>query len=138
MDRNADRETVMKVLAVDDNELNLKLIATLLEARGHQACAITDPTTVLQAALDFRPDIVLLDIAMPGRDGIEVMRDLRACQSLRNLPIHALTAHDTGTIIDHVGPSGFTSVLRKPCTIDRLLSLLEETAAAKDRLANAG
>jgi two-component system cell cycle response regulator DivK len=118
----------MKVLAVDDNLLNLKLITTLLESRGHDVLAISTPMTVVAEARAFHPDLILLDIAMPDRDGIEVMHDLRGCADLRGLPIHALTAHSTDSLHEHVGENGFTSIVRKPCSMDRLLELLGEAA----------
>lgn len=120
----------MRILAIDDNLLNLKLIDTLLTARGHSVQALNAPMEAVAVAQSFRPDIILLDIAMPDRDGIEVMRDLRACPELRNVPIHALTAHNSEAITEHVGGNGFTSIVRKPCSMDRLLALLNEPATA--------
>jgi hypothetical protein len=93
--RKPHERDAMKVLAVDDNLLNLKLITTLLQSRGHDVRAVGTPNTVVEEARAFRPDVVFLDIAMPDRDGVAVMQDLRGCAELRGLPIHALTAHTT-------------------------------------------
>lgn len=120
----------MKVLTIDDNPLNLKLIRAMLEPHGHQVQAVNRPARAVAAALDFRPDVILLDIAMPGRDGIQVMRDLRACAELRSVPIHALTALAMEGLQQHVAPDAFTSIVRKPCAKDRLLALLENAAVS--------
>ncbi|MGE5476789.1 MAG: response regulator [Bacteroidales bacterium] len=118
----------MKVLTIDDNPLNLKLLSAMLEPHGHQVLTVSTPASAVSAALEFRPDIILLDIAMPGRDGIQVMHDLRARQELKATPIHALTALAMEGLQQHVAPDGFTSIIRKPCGKERLLALVEDAA----------
>lgn len=118
----------MKVLTIDDNPLNLKLIEAMLAPHGFQVRAVETSSMAVPAALEFRPDVILLDIAMPGRDGIQVMRDLRACAELKATPIHALTALAMEGLQQHVAPDAFTSILRKPCGKDRLLAVLEHGA----------
>lgn len=116
----------MKVLTIDDNPLNLKLVCAALEPHGHDVRTVGSPTEAVPAALEFRPDVILLDIAMPGRDGIQVMQDLRAREELQATPIHALTALTMGDLQRHVAPDGFNSIVRKPCSKERLLALLEQ------------
>lgn len=114
----------MKVLAIDDNPLNLRLICAMLEPMGYQVHSLSIPDAAVATALKLRPDVILLDIAMPGRDGVQVMQDLRAQAALQAVPIHALTALSMDNLQQHVGPQAFTSILRKPCGKDRLLAVL--------------
>jgi CheY-like chemotaxis protein len=66
-----------RVLVVDDNVDAATTLQLLLKSLGHEACAVYDGQQALVTALSFRPDVVLLDIGMPGLDGYEVARRLR-------------------------------------------------------------
>ena len=78
-----------RVLVVDDNVDAATTLNLLLKSLGHETCVVYDGVQALKMAVDFRPDIVLLDIGMPGLDGYEVARRLRAlrrtlrCESLQ-------------------------------------------------------
>lgn len=121
----------MRVLAVDDNELNLKLISEALSSRGHTVSTVRDPSRAIAEAEAFGPHVVLLDIAMPGTDGIELMRRFRDHPRLGAVPIYALTAHDDVEMKGLTQGGGFTEVLRKPCSIGRLLDLVGQADNAR-------
>lgn len=120
----------MKVLAIDDNQLNLKLIDSALGSHGHEVRLLEQPADAVAVALEFQPELVLLDIEMPNRNGVEVMRDLRRCPGLTDIPIYAFTAMESEMVAAYVNPGEFTGVVRKPYSLRGLLALLAEAQKA--------
>ena len=83
-----------RILVVDDIEANVRLLQAKLEAEYYEVLTARDGPEALKAAVEARPDIVLLDVMMPGMDGFEVCRRLRADQATRHIPIVMVTALD--------------------------------------------
>jgi two-component system cell cycle response regulator DivK len=81
-----------KVLIVDDNALNIELAAFVLEAAGFAVDVATDATQVRPRIDVSRPDLVLMDIQLPGVDGLEVTRQLKADPATRGIAVAAFTA----------------------------------------------
>jgi CheY-like chemotaxis protein len=117
----------MRILAVDDDDLVLRLLSTVLEAHGHTVATVRDARDVIEVSDRFRPDLVFLDIAMPHRDGVSLMGELRASRQGAEIPIYALTASHYSQVQHCVGQGGFTGVLRKPCSMKTLLRLTADT-----------
>jgi CheY-like chemotaxis protein len=84
--------TASRVLIVDDNPVNLKLTASVLEFAGYQILAATDANQALAVIRQTPPDLILMDIALPGMDGLTLTRQLKADPATRHIPIVALTA----------------------------------------------
>jgi CheY-like chemotaxis protein len=80
------------VLVIDDNPVNLKLAAEVLSADGHTVIRAEDAEQALSLLETQMPDLVLTDIALPGMDGLELTRRLKADPRYRHLPVVALTA----------------------------------------------
>jgi CheY-like chemotaxis protein len=102
------------VLCIDDDRLLLSMLCDAIEVQGYQALLATDGPSGIETAKNARPDVILLDVMMPGMTGIEVCRRLRAEPELRDTPIILLTAlPDLG--LDAEGQAaGATLTLRKP------------------------
>ena len=83
-----------RILVVDDIEANVRLLQAKLEAEYYEVIAARDGPEALKLAVDTRPDIVLLDVMMPGMDGFEVCRRLRDDVATRHIPIVMITALD--------------------------------------------
>jgi diguanylate cyclase (GGDEF)-like protein len=83
-----------RILVVDDEERNRRLLAAMLEAEGHVALEAADGTQALELARQSPPDLVLLDIMMPGMDGYEVVRALKANAVTKAIPVVMVTALD--------------------------------------------
>ena len=81
-----------QILVVDDNPVNIEVLETILEPRGHIVVGATSGAEALLAVAAAPPDLVLLDVVMPGLDGLEVCRRLRAEPTTRALPIILITA----------------------------------------------
>ena len=80
-----------KILAVDDNSINLAVIEELLESR-YNLMTVSTGTDALKMAQEFRPDLIILDIMIPGMDGYEVCRQIRKSSSLRHTKIIMVSA----------------------------------------------
>ena len=83
-----------RILVVDDIEANVRLLQAKLEAEYYEVLTAKDGPEALKAAAESRPDIVLLDVMMPGMDGFEVCRRLRADPATRHIPVVMVTALD--------------------------------------------
>jgi CheY-like chemotaxis protein len=80
------------ILVVDDNPINLKLASDVLEAAGFSIVRAVDAEQAQSILIDLVPDLILMDIALPGMDGLTLSRKLKVDIRLRTVPIVALTA----------------------------------------------
>jgi CheY-like chemotaxis protein len=83
----------MKVLLVEDNELNSDMLSRRLQRHGCEVVLAVDGETAMTQAADTLPDVILMDISLPQRDGLEVTRELKANPVTQHIPVIALTAH---------------------------------------------
>ena len=114
------RETPRRMLIVDDNEDSARSMAALQRLRGHETrTAFTGPAAVA-AAGEFAPEVVLLDIGLPGMDGYEVARRLRALPALSGAFLVAMTGYGSEEDRAHAQAAGFDEYLVKPVDLDLL------------------
>lgn len=113
------------VLIVDDVVDNLALISLDLQQQGYRVVTASDGEKAVRVASLTRPHIILMDIAMPGVDGLEATRKLREDAALRNTPVIALTAYDTGGFRRAAADAGFDGYLTKPIDFERLHELIK-------------
>jgi len=119
-----------RVLAVDDEEDFLGLVKLNLErTRRYEVRTLTDPDGVLEVAREFRPDVILLDVIMPGKDGIELVNELNADPGLRATPVIMLTALASGNVSGGASKDGML-YLAKPVEMKRLVHCIEEHVKA--------
>lgn len=102
------------MLLVEDNEDNRTIYSTVLRYLGYQVIEAVDGLEAIALARSERPDIVLMDISIPGIDGWEATRVLREDPATRGIPIVALTAHALADDRERAAKAGFTSYLAKP------------------------
>ena len=81
-----------EILVIDDNPTNLKLVSDLLEFEGHRILKAVDAEVAQVVLSGTLPSLILMDIALPGMDGLTLTRKLKADQRTRHIPIVALTA----------------------------------------------
>lgn len=115
------------VLVVEDHEDAREAVRCLLEVCGHQVEVASDGTSALSTALALRPDVVLMDIGIPGIDGFEVARQLRATEAGKSMLLIALTGYGQPQDRQRALECGFDRHLVKPIDPDALFSLLETT-----------
>lgn len=109
-----------KIVVVEDSADNRLLLQAILESE-YALEEYASGAEALRGLRRARPDLVLLDISLPGMDGVEVLREIRADQGLRTLPVVALTAHamlgDRERFID----AGFDAYVAKPILDEEVL-----------------
>jgi len=86
-------ETMARILLVEDNEMNRDMLSRRLIRRGYEVTMAIDGPAGIASAIENRPDLILMDISLPGMDGWEVSKVLRARPETASIPIIALTAH---------------------------------------------
>ena len=105
-----------KILIVEDNPDNLKLFRAILAMKGHQVTALPTGDGLLPAIAETRPDLLLMDIQLPGKDGYELLKEVRNSQ-WRSLGVIALTAHARGQDEERGRDAGFDGYITKPIDI---------------------
>ena len=114
------------ILVVDDNPSNLRLASTLLDEFGTQVVQADSGKKAIEAILNQRPDLVLMDIQMPDMDGLETTRRIRNLSpQYEQLPIVALTAHALPEERERFMQSGLNDLLTKPIDEERLARLIQ-------------
>lgn len=124
--------TDIHVLVADDNAINRKLITTLLGQRGIQTIEAEDGKGALHTALNNDFDLILMDIRMPGLNGIEVTEQLRAEKTDKHTPIIALTAHALPHEIETFLNAGMNACITKPVLDHQLFDLIDKYALAAE------
>ena len=114
----------LRVLVVDDNVDTVTTLALLVKESGHDARTAFDGPTVLEAALDYRPNVVLLDIGLPGLNGFEVAKRLRQQPALQNVVLVAMTGYGQESDRQRSQEAGFDHHLVKPGDLGKVLQIL--------------
>ncbi len=114
----------LRVLVVDDMRDVTSMLSTLLRKFGHDVRTANNGLTALQFALDFRPNVVLLDIGLPGIDGFEVAKRMRREPLLNNVTLIALTGYGQETDKQQAREAGFDHYLVKPADIRKVQEIL--------------
>jgi PAS domain S-box-containing protein len=127
----APRGAARRVLVVDDNDDSADMVRLFLEDLGHEIRVASDGPTALEAAASFAPEMVLLDIGLPGLSGYEVAERMRHIPSCIDIPIIAMTGYARDTDRAQAERAGFTAHLAKPISIDRLETLVHELAGCR-------
>ena len=105
------------ILIVEDNEKNLKLVRDVLHFHGFRTLEAINGEEAVAMARQHLPDLVLMDIALPGIDGVEVARQLKAEPSTAATPIVALTASVMEADRARFGAAGFAGLIAKPIDV---------------------
>lgn len=111
---------VATVLIVEDNPDHLRILEFALSRAGHEVITAEEGTLGVDLARRARPDLILLDIALPGLDGHEVCRELKADSALAEIPIVMLTALGSAEEEARARRSGVTEFLSKPFDPDEV------------------
>ena len=104
------------ILIVEDSPDNMKLFRTLLTLKGHQVTGLPGGEELFATLEAGRPDLVLMDIQMPGKDGYALLAELRE-SAFRDLPVIALTAHAMAGDREKAIAAGFNGYITKPIDI---------------------
>ena|SRR5437870_5317430 len=114
-----------KILLIEDNELNRDMLSRRLQKRGYAVVTAVDGETGIAMAQAEAPALILMDVSLPGIDGWEATRRLRAAPPTSHIPIVALTAYATPSDRDKALAVGCDDFDTKPIELPRLLEKIE-------------
>jgi CheY-like chemotaxis protein len=109
------------ILLVDDYPDALDVWGLYLRAEGFSVLTAADGPTALAVATQEHPDLIVLDLELPGKSGIEVAATLRAQPSTRDIPLIAATGYSHSKQLDLARETGFNAIVIKPCDPDALV-----------------
>ncbi len=117
------------ILVVEDNPANMTLATFLLESAGHTAIRATDAEAGLSLAREGRPDLILMDIQLPGIDGLTAISLLKSDAATRDIPVIALTALAMKGDEERIRASGCDGYIAKPMRYKEFLETIETQLA---------
>ncbi len=101
-------------MVVEDHPVNMKLVRDLLEMEGFEVVSCADAESALERLKSIRPDMILMDVGLPGMDGLELTRLLKADEKTKHIKIIAVTAFAMKTDKDKVMEAGCDGYIAKP------------------------
>jgi CheY-like chemotaxis protein len=116
---------MFKILLVEDNEFNRDMLSRRLQRRGFRVAVAEDGERGIEAAHSEKPDLILMDMDLPVLDGWEATRRLKADDSLKSIPIIALTAHALQSDCDRAYQAGCDDFATKPIEFVELMSKID-------------
>src|SRR5438046_4102835 len=105
------------VLIVEDNDKNMKLARDLLEMRGYRVLSAGTAEDGVRIAREQRPDLILMDVQLPGMDGFAALRELRSDPTTRGLIVAAFTASVMKEDVARIESEGFDGYIAKPISV---------------------
>ena len=113
------------ILIIEDNEKNLKLVRDVLQVKGYETIEAMTGEDGLVLAASRKPDLVLMDIQLPGINGIEALRAMRADPATAHIPAIAVTASVMQQDRKHIMEAGFDAYLGKPLDLREFLATVK-------------
>lgn len=120
-----------RILVVEDNEMNMQLFEYLLEESGFEIVKATTGEEALKLATSEKPDLILMDIHLPGMDGLSVVRELKAGGEMEGVPILALTAHAMRGDKDRFLQAGCDGYISKPIDVKTFIPSIRQFLGAE-------
>jgi len=115
---------MFKILVVEDNVANMKLATFILESAGHTVLGARDAETGLTIARTDQPDLILMDIQLPGMDGLQATALLKKDEATRAIPVIALTALAMKGDEERIRAAGCDGYVAKPMRYQELLAVI--------------
>ena len=114
-----------KILLIEDNEMNRDMLSRRLIRRGYEVAVAVDGAQGVAMAQSEKPDLVLMDLSLPGIDGWEATRRIKAGADTKHLPVIGLTAHAMAGDREKALEAGCDDYDTKPIELDRLIGKIE-------------
>ena len=115
-----------RVLIVEDNEKNMKLVRDVLQATGYSTLEATTGEEAIELSLSQAPALVLMDVQLPGIDGVEALERMRQNERTASIPVLALTAQAMSGDRERFLEAGFDGYLAKPVDVGELIEAVRE------------
>ncbi|KEO87740.1 chemotaxis protein CheY [Erythrobacter longus] len=114
------------IMVVEDNDLNRKLFCDVLKAQGFEVKPIADGNEVLSAAREISPDLIIMDIQLPGISGVDLIEAAKKETSLKDIPVLAVTAFAAKGDEEKIREAGAAGYLSKPVSIIPFMNAVKE------------
>ena len=114
------------ILIVEDNKLNMMLFNDLLRANGYSTLQSNDGTDAIALTEEHRPDLILMDIKLPIKSGLEITRMIKEIEELRCIPVIAVTAFASREEEDQIIESGCDGYVAKPISVPNFLETVAD------------
>jgi two-component system, cell cycle response regulator DivK len=121
------------VLIVEDNDKNMKLARDVLQAKGYQTLEAETGEEGVRLAKERKPDLVLMDIQLPGINGIEAFKQIRADPKTARIPVVALTASVTPTDRSQITAAGFDAFIGKPINLKEFVDTVKRLIERREK-----
>jgi len=118
-----------KILIVEDNAANMRLVVFLLQSAGHEVLSTTDAESGLAVARNEQPNLILMDVQLPGMDGLEATRVLKRDEATRAIPVIALTALAMKGDEERIRAAGCDGYVAKPMDYQEFLTTIKAQLA---------
>lgn len=115
-----------RILYIEDNPSNMLLVRRIIEAEGYEMLEATDGETGWDMIARERPDFILMDLYLPGIDGLELTRIVKSDPQLQSIPIVALTAHGDVEIEEAARRAGCDGFLHKPANVQQVRDTIRQ------------
>lgn len=122
-----------RILVVEDNPLNMKLVRDVLQVAGYDVIEARSGEDGIRAAQDCPPDLVLMDLQLPGIDGTETMRRLKQGTLGRHVPVVAVTAFAMVEDRERASLAGFDGYIEKPISVRAFAGQVEAYLDGRER-----
>jgi two-component system cell cycle response regulator DivK len=119
------------VLIIEDNDKNMKLARDVLQAKGFQTLEAETGEDGVRLAKEKKPDLVLMDIQLPGINGIEAFKQIRGDAATKSIPVVALTASVTPMDRSAITAAGFDAFLGKPINLKEFVETVRRLVEKK-------
>ena len=113
------------ILIIEDNELNMKLVRSLLQLKNFELLEAQDAESGIELAKREKPDLILMDVQLPGMDGLSATQIIRKDPLLKNIPIIALTSYAMQGDEQKAKSAGCTDYITKPIDTRNFLNIVE-------------
>jgi two-component system, cell cycle response regulator DivK len=121
-----------RILVVEDNEKNMKLFRDVLQAKGYDPLEATSGEEAVALATEHAPDLILMDVQLPGIDGIEALGRIRADERTAAIPVVALTAQAMAGDRERFLESGFDGYISKPVDVLEFIQTVAQYCEGDD------
>jgi len=121
----------MRILNIDDSTINNMLMENLLAAHGYETLSVIEGKNVEEYIEEYQPDVIILDLMIPDKSGLEILKDLKAKNV--NIPVIVITAMESKEICKKVESFGVTAYHTKPIQSEELIESIQK---ATDSLLN--
>ena len=130
---DAKKRRAAKILVIDDEPEITDIVETFLETAGYEVESENASQTGIDRAKAFLPDLVLLDIMMPGMDGYEICGELKRCEKTKRIPVVFLTGKDARSDEGKSFKVGGVLYIKKPFSCERLLDIVKVVLQTVDK-----